>query len=124
MEVTAPKELLVVDGHADSAESLQLLLEALGYVAHVAHDAATALELAAARPIELAFISINLSDADGYTLAGRLRAHPRPPTLIALTGYGHHEDRQRALDAGFDEHLLKPATLAQIESVLARVMRT
>ena len=113
-------ELLVVDGNADTAESLQLLLEALGHVVHVAVDAATALALVDRHPIELAFIAIALPDLDGYTLARRLRAKSRPRVLIALTGFGNADDRTRARDAGFDDHLLKPATVEQLEAMLAR----
>lgn len=121
--MTAPPphgELLIVDGHPDLAESVQLLLESLGWVVHVASDAATALTLLERHPIELAFIAISLPDVDGYTLAGRLRTAQRPRVLIALTGYGRASDRQRAFDAGFDDHVLKPATLAQLEAVVTR----
>jgi CheY-like chemotaxis protein len=116
----ASVELLVVDGNADLAESVQLLLETCGWVVHVALDGATAMSLVEQRPIMLAFIAIALPDVDGYTLARRLRAAQRPRALIALTGYGHAEDRRRALEAGFDDHILKPATLAQLEAVVAR----
>jgi CheY-like chemotaxis protein len=112
--------LLVVDGHADAAESLQLLLQTLGYDVHVAHDAATATAIVGRHPIDLAFVAIGLPDVDGYTLARRLRAGRRPPALIALTGYGHADDRRRALEAGFDEHLLKPASVPQLQAALAR----
>jgi CheY-like chemotaxis protein len=117
-------ELLVVEAHADTAESLQLLLETLGYVVHVALDAATALVLADRYTIDLAFVAIGLPDVDGYTLARRLRALGRPRVLVALTGYGHDADRQRATDAGFDDHLLKPATVEQLETVLARFVKS
>ena len=118
--MNAAVELLVVDGNADTAESLQLLLEALGYIVHVALDAMTALGVVDSQPVELAFIAIALPDLDGYTLARRLRTGERPRVLIALTGYGQADDRTRALDAGFDDHLLKPATVEQLEGVLAR----
>jgi CheY-like chemotaxis protein len=61
-----------------------------------------------------------LPDVDGYTLARRLRSWNRPRVLIALTGYGQAGDRQRALDAGFDDHILKPASPAQLEAIVAR----
>jgi DNA-binding response OmpR family regulator len=117
-------ELLVVDRNADLAESVQLLLQTCGWVVHVALDAATAMALVERHSIALAFIAIGLPDVDGYTLARRLRAAQRPRVLIALTGYGHAADRQRALEAGFDDHILKPATLAQLEAVVARHVRS
>ncbi len=116
--------LLVVEAHADTAESLQLLLETLGYVVHVALDAATALVLVDRFTFDLAFVAIGLPDVDGYALARRLRALGRPRILVALTGYGHDTDRQRATDAGFDDHLLKPATVEQLETVLARFVKS
>jgi DNA-binding response OmpR family regulator len=115
-----PIELLVVDANADLAESVQLLLQTCGWIVHVALDAATAMSLVDRHPIALAFIAIALPDVDGYTLARRLRAAQRPRVLIALTGFGHAEDRRRALEAGFDDHILKPASLAQLEAVVTR----
>ena len=113
-------ELLIVDANADLAESVQLMLETCGWVVHVALDGATAMSLVERHPIALAFIAIALPDVDGYTLARRLRTAKRPRVLIALTGYGHAADRQRAREAGFDDHVLKPATLAQLEAVVTR----
>ena len=119
-----PIELLVVDGNADLAESVQLLLQTCGRVVHVALDGATAMTIVERRPIALAFIAIGLPDVDGYTLARRLREITGPCVLIALTGFGHAEDRRRALDAGFDDHVLKPASLAQLEAVVTRYVRS
>jgi|SRR5689334_20180413 CheY-like chemotaxis protein len=114
--------LLVVDGHVDAAESLGLLLESIGHRVHLAHDAATTLALVAATPIDAAVLAIDLPDLDGYALARRLRELGRPRVLVALTGYGRPDDRRRALEAGFDDHVLKPATLEQLANVLARCL--
>jgi CheY-like chemotaxis protein len=114
--------LLIVERHPDTAESMQLLLEALGYRVYLAGDAASALALAASTELDAAFLAINLPDLDGYALARRLRELGRPRVLIALTGYGHDEDRRRAADAGFDGHVLKPASVEQLENVLARFL--
>jgi CheY-like chemotaxis protein len=111
-----------VEPHVDTAESMQLLLEALGYRVHLAFDAATALALLETTEIHAAFLAISLPDLDGYALARRLRELGRPRVLIALTGYGHADDRRRAADAGFDDHVLKPATVEQLENVLARFL--
>jgi DNA-binding response OmpR family regulator len=120
---TRPAELLVVDANADLAESVKLLLETRGWVVHVACDGATAVDLLDRHPIALAFIAIALPDVDGYTLARRVRSSRRPCALIALTGFGHAEDRRRAFEAGFDDHLLKPASLAQLDAVVTRWVR-
>jgi CheY-like chemotaxis protein len=112
--------LLLVEPHADAAEGLALLLETLGHRMTVAPDARQALAVAATTELDAAFVAIRLPDMDGYALARRLRESGRPRVLIALTGYGHPSDRERALASGFDDHLLKPASLEQLENVLAR----
>jgi CheY-like chemotaxis protein len=112
--------ILVVDGHADTAEGVQLLLETLGYSVHVALDGETAIALASQRAFALGFLAINLPDMDGYALARLLRTHGSPRALVALTGHGFAQDRERATAAGFDAHLLKPATLEQLQDVLTR----
>ena len=114
--------LLVVDGHADTAESLQLVLEMLGYGVDVALDGVTAMALAARHTFGLGFVAINLPDLDGYTLAGRLRTIGNPRALVALTGHGASKDVERATTAGFDAHLLKPASVEQLEDVLSRFL--
>src|SRR5471030_2161007 len=116
--------VLVVDDNVDAADSLALLLgEAAGYDVTVCHDGARALELAAALAPQALILDIGLPDIDGYELARRLRL--REPTadalMIALTGYGHLEDRARAREAGFDYHLSKPADPQQILKLLALV---
>jgi CheY-like chemotaxis protein len=120
--VSATGDLLIVDAHADGAESLQLLLEALGYKTHIALDGAAAIAVAGSREIALALVGIDLPDCDGYSLASRLRALRPDIALVAFTGYGHAEDRRRAIEAGFDDHLLKPATVEQLEDVLTRLL--
>jgi CheY-like chemotaxis protein len=123
MSVAAMRvRLLIVEPNADLAESLQLLFEERGHAVRLAPDAATAIALATAEESDAAFVAIGLPDMDGYTLAGRLRALGRPRVLIALTGYGSAADRQRAIEAGFDDHLLKPASVEQLENVLARFL--
>jgi CheY-like chemotaxis protein len=114
--------LLLVEPHADTAESMQLLLEALGHRVHLASNAATALALAESTTLDAAFLAISLPDLDGYALARRLRELGRPRVLIALTGFGYADDRRRAADAGFDDHVLKPASVEQLENVLARFL--
>src|SRR5262249_11074070 len=111
--------VLIVDGHADAAESMRLLLQACGYRVDVAAGAATALRLVESTEFDAAFLAINLPDLDGYALAGRLRRLGRPRVIVALTGHGSEEDRRRALQAGFDDHILKPASVDQLDIVLA-----
>lgn len=70
---------------------------------------------------DLALIDVGLPELDGYEVARRIRAGAggKPMRLIAITGYGQAEDRQRALEAGFDAHLTKPVTPDELSIVLA-----
>lgn len=106
-----PVRVLVIEDDRDSALGLAELLELEGFRVHVAHDAEAALELARAERPHLVLCDIVLPGAhDGYELAGLLRETPEcvGARLVALTGRGRKEDRRRALDAGFDDHVPKP----------------
>src|SRR5262249_12360770 len=85
-------------------------LEDLGHRVEVAHDGAEALTVATAHPFDVAVVDIGLPVMDGYELAERIGGQlgAARPRLVALTGYGQPHDRERALAAGFDEHLVKP----------------
>ena len=105
-----PRRILLVDDNADALEALQRIIEIMGHEVAVALDGKAALEVAARFRPELVVLDIGLPDMDGYEVARRMRAVPgiEDATLVALTGYGQHEDRERARTAGFDHHLLKP----------------
>jgi signal transduction histidine kinase len=114
----AGRRILVVDDNEDAAELLATLLERMGHATRIAHDGAGALAVAAAFAPEIAVLDIGLPGMDGYQLAGRLRAAGRPVRLIALTGYGQASDRERAIAAGFDAHLVKPIAIDALETVI------
>jgi PAS domain S-box-containing protein len=115
--------VLVVEDNADAAESLALLLELLGHQVRMAADGPRALELAAANVPDVMLIDIGLPGMDGYEVARRVREHPalRQVTLVALTGYGRDEDREHALHAGFDHHLVKPVDPTTLQGLVARL---
>jgi len=104
------RRVLVVDDNADAAESLAMLLSLDGHEVRTAVDADQALDVAAHFQPELAILDIGLPRKNGYELARDLRRQraTRRAILIALTGWGQHEDRSRAYLAGFDQHLTKP----------------
>jgi PAS domain S-box-containing protein len=112
--------ILVVDDNVDAAETLAMLLEALGHTVSIEHSARKALESARREIPKMVFLDIGLPEMNGYELAHRLRTIPEmaAATLIAVTGYGQPEDRARALAAGFDHHLVKPVSL---DSILERI---
>lgn len=113
--------LLLLDDHVDGAQMLGALLRARGFEVTIAHDGASVLRLAQARHFDVYILDIGLPGMDGYELARRLRASTDTARarLLALTGYGKAEDRQRALDAGFDHHLVKPVDLPALLKLLA-----
>lgn len=115
--------ILVVDDNRDAAESLQMLLQMIGHEVETAYDGEQALELFAATLPDIVFLDIGLPRMNGYEVAERMRAQStaRRPMLIALTGWGQEEDEQRALSAGFDQHLVKPVEYEQLTELLANV---
>ena len=118
--------LMVVDDNNDAAVVLSLLLKALGHEAHIEHDGRRALERARELSPEICFLDIGLPDMDGFELARRLRAMPETAhaTLVAITGYGQPEDKERARQAGFDRHVVKPVYLDEIEALLDEYVNT
>lgn len=116
------KRILVVDDHRDAARILGLLLDSLGHEVKTANDGQQALDAMSAFRPEIVFLDIGLPSLDGYEVARRVRETPdlRDTKLIALTGWGHDEDRQRTREAGFDHHLVKPVAVKTLKEVLAR----
>ena len=99
-----------------------MLLEIWGHEVAVANDPDAALEAARARRPEIVLLDIGLPGMDGYELAKRLRREGFDRAfLAAITGYGEDEDRRRALEAGFDSHLVKPVEPEVLQALLTRV---
>ena len=123
--VAPASSVLLVDDNVDAANTLAMLLELQGYQVSVAYQAQDALEQAAAQAPGICLLDIGLPDMDGYELARRLRASPATSdaVLIALTGYGQAQDRERSVLAGFDHHLVKPVEIDRLIALLARIGR-
>ena len=126
VESTPPRRILIVDDYPLVAESLMRVLALAGHTVRIALDGSAALEVLAGFRPEVIVLDIGLPGMNGYDLARRIRSETasNPVTLIAATGYGQTEDRQRAHEAGFDFHLTKPvdciALLELIESTRTR----
>jgi signal transduction histidine kinase/ActR/RegA family two-component response regulator len=120
-QVAAARDILIVEDNDDARETLRILLEMEGHRVETAGDGLAGLEKALALQPEVALIDVGLPKLDGYEVARRLRATAgiRQPFLVALTGYGLPEDRQRAFDAGFDAHVVKPVDRDTLSEVLA-----
>ena len=111
--------LLIVEDNEDARQGLRSLLELGGHEVHEAADGEAGVSAAIRIAPDLAFIDIGLPALDGYEVARRIKAANPGIRLVALTGYGNEGDRQRARDAGFDSHLLKPATLHDLQQAVA-----
>jgi PAS domain S-box-containing protein len=118
----APARLrvLLVDDNVDAMEMMGFLLTEMGYDTLTASDAHGVVKLALEQRPDVIVLDIGLPGIDGYTLARMIREHPglAHTRLVAHTGYGSPEDRQKARDAGFDAHLVKPAQLSALEAAL------
>ncbi|HMC15949.1 MAG TPA: ATP-binding protein [Albitalea sp.] len=118
--------ILLVDDNRDALEMLGALLRDAGHEVHDAADGPGALARLDEFVPDLALLDIGLPGMDGYELASRLRADPRCPAirLVALTGYGRQPDRERALAARFDEHLVKPVAADRLLDVIEGLLKT
>ena len=115
--------VLVIEDNRDSADSLMLLLEVCGCDATVAYTGPDGLAAARAARPDLILCDIGLPGMSGYEIARELSA-ARPdkePLLVALTGYGRAEDRERAAASGFDRHFVKPMDPTDLTGLLAGV---
>jgi signal transduction histidine kinase/DNA-binding response OmpR family regulator len=117
----APARILVVDDLAASAETLMTLLEMEGFEVRTAHEGMAALKIAEDFQPDVVLLDIGLPGMNGFEVAHRLRnqPHSRDALLIALTGYGEAESRTRSVQAGFDFHMVKPADVNLLLSMLA-----
>jgi PAS domain S-box-containing protein len=119
----AGRRVLVVEDSADARVGVQLLLQQSGHVVETAVDGPDGLAKLGQFHPDIALIDVGLPGMDGYELAraARSRAETRDIRLVAITGYGQAEDRQRALDAGFDLHLAKPVDPIALQELLIRL---
>jgi signal transduction histidine kinase/ActR/RegA family two-component response regulator len=111
--------LVVVEDNGDIRETLKELLELDGHTVEAAADGTSGLELITRTRPELAFIDLGLPGLDGFQVAEQVRVRlGRDVWLVALSGYGQPEDRERALKAGFDAHLTKPLDARGLKTAL------
>jgi signal transduction histidine kinase/ActR/RegA family two-component response regulator len=114
--------ILVVDDHHDAGDSLATLLRLLGHQVRVAYDGLAGMEAARVFRPQVALLDIGMPGMDGIELGTRLRQEPEFENLlmVALTGFGRDEDRQRSSAAGFNAHLVKPVDVATLNALLAQ----
>jgi CheY-like chemotaxis protein len=114
--------ILVVDDLKDSAASFAVLLRLMGNEVRVAYDGLEAVEAAAEFQPNLVFLDIGLPNLDGYEACRRIRALPcaGESVMVAVTDMGRDDDRRKAIEAGFDHHMIKPGDLRQSRNCLGR----
>jgi two-component system CheB/CheR fusion protein len=117
------RRILVIDDGVDAANLLRDVLALEGHEVHVAYDGPSGIRIAHEFQPEVIICDIGLPGMDGYQVARALRADSslQGAYLVALSGYAQTEDRERAVRAGFDRHLPKPATPEQVEAALTSV---
>lgn len=115
--------VLIVDDNQDAAEMLSMMLEMAGYETRTSYESRQAIELVSDYAPAIVILDIGLPDMNGYEVARELRSRDSSPplALIALTGWGTTEDKQKAAAAGFDVHLTKPVNAELLEAAIAKV---
>jgi CheY-like chemotaxis protein len=124
METTTPNRslrVLVVDDNPDAADSMALVLRQAGHEARVAWNGEDALVAALESRPDVVLLDLGMPCMNGFETARRLRETQdgRPPVLVAVTGWGTEEDRQRTQAAGFAHHLVKPVDPADVLAIVA-----
>jgi signal transduction histidine kinase len=121
LPVVSARRIVVADDNHDSAEALATLLQLHGHDVRVAHDGVEAIRVAETFMPDVVLLDLGMPKMDGYEAARLTRTRPwgKNVMMIALTGWGQHQDRQRTAEAGFDAHLVKPVTDIDLFHVLA-----
>ncbi|HEX2059306.1 MAG TPA: hybrid sensor histidine kinase/response regulator [Thermoanaerobaculia bacterium] len=116
-----PRRIVIVEDNADVRELLRLKLKRLGHAVDAVGDGPSGVVAIVDGKPDLALVDIGLPGLDGYQVAARVRETlGGNVVLVAVSGFGQPEDKRKAIDAGFDEHITKPADVTDIENLLAR----
>ena len=117
---SVPCRVLVAEDIPDTAEMMRLMIGYMGYDVHVATDGVQAVALAKELNPQVVLLDIGMPRMDGYEAARHIRsALGGRVFLVALTGWGQDDDQRRAIEAGFDRHLTKPADPRILEELIA-----
>ena len=117
-----PRRIVVVEDNQDVRDLLRLKLHRLGHEVHAVGDGHAGVQTIVEHKPDLALVDIGLPGLDGYEVAARVReSMGKDVVLVAVSGFGQPEDKRKAIDAGFDEHITKPADVTDIENLLSRL---
>lgn len=121
MTSTPTRTVLLIEDNADARMAVAALLELEGCVVETAAEGVAGIEIVRAKRPDVALVDIGLPGIDGYEVARRIRElGPPQPFMVALTGYSRPEDRDRASEAGFDTHLVKPVDPEALAALVSR----
>lgn len=120
----AKRRVLIVDDNHDAADTLAMMVRLLGHETRAVYDPQTVEGEVTAFSPEIVFLDVGMPGRSGYDVARSLRdAHGNGLVIVAVTGWGQPEDRQRTLQAGFDHHLVKPPDIQAITDICSKGMR-
>jgi len=119
-----PMRVLVIDDNVDAANSLCLLLQSMGHTVRAVYDGPSGIAMAQEFMPEVVMLDIGMPVMSGYDVARALRASASRYVIVAVTGWGHEAAKRQSREAGFDHHLVKPVSEAQLAEVLATITRT
>jgi CheY-like chemotaxis protein len=116
-----PRKIVIVEDNVDVRDLLRLKLKRLGHTVDAVSDGVSGVAAIVDGHPHMALIDIGLPQLDGYQVASAVRSKlGRDVVLVAVSGFGQPEDKRKALEAGFDDHITKPADVQDIENLLAR----
>lgn len=121
IQTVAGSRVLIIDDDTDAAESLSFLLDQMGYATRTAHSGRQALAMLHAQAADLVLCDISMPGMNGFDFIRQLRNDDRllETVVIALTGYGQPQERQKILAAGFNAHWIKPLDAERLHRLLA-----
>jgi CheY-like chemotaxis protein len=117
-------KVLVVDDNRDAAETLALFLRHVGHDVSIAHSGTEAMAVGVRQCPDAVVLDIGMPEMNGYEVAQRMREQEwgRSALLLAVTGWGQEDDKERARLAGFDQHLTKPVDPDEVVQLLSAFM--
>lgn len=116
--------ILIIDDNVDAADTLAVMLRIMGHHVEATYSGTQGLQLAADLDPDLVFLDIGLPQMDGFEVMQRLqRLRRRATWCVALTGYGSEEARRRSREAGFSEHVVKPVSLGELQTIVERAAK-
>lgn len=116
-------KVLIVDDNLDAAESLAILMKLAGHEVRMAFDGIEAVKTAETFLPHIVFLDLGLPKLSGSEAARHIRQQPwsKGMVLVALTGWGHEKDRRKSREEGFDDHVVKPASLEDLSKIISKL---